>query len=67
MEELRYGDEVIVIAGFYKGCTGFVLDCEKLFPGGELVYDVEVQKYIGTIFRTTIAKINESCLKINKE
>lgn len=64
MEELRYGDNVIVIDGFYEGCTGFVLDCEKLFPGGALVYDVEMQKYIGIAFRTTIAKINESCLKI---
>jgi hypothetical protein len=64
MEEIRYGDEVIVIDGFYKDCEGFALDCEKVCPSSPLFYSVELNKFINNVFRKTVVDISGDCLKI---
>jgi ribosomal protein L24 len=59
-----YGDTIKVIAGFYTGCVGTVVDYSKA-TDGTVFYNVTITNVIYDGWKTKVCKIQEDCLQNN--
>lgn len=61
---IKYGDKVKVLSGFYEGCVGIVIECNK-YCGAVVSYSIEIRKKgfdCGTVI--TIKELDHNLAKV---